>query len=98
MLPCLCHASPPAENVLACRHSAAVLVGLKAAKSIHVAHGGKFNTSGSSWPQPSKDRGATAFCPLHNIFTTQHGFNVKESSPWHQQQRGRAWPLLLRRN
>lgn len=66
--------------------SAAVLAGLKAPTSIHVAQGGKFNTSGSSWPQPSKDRGATVLCPLHNIFITQHSFNVKESGPWHQQQ------------
>lgn len=37
----------------------AVLAGLKAAKSIHVAQGRKFNTTGSSWPQPSKDRGGS---------------------------------------
>lgn len=29
--------------------------------------------------------GDTALCPL-NIFITQHGFNIKESCPWHRPQ------------
>lgn len=81
MFPCLCHASSPA-----CGQSAVVLTGLKGTLSIHIhcGSGGKLNTSGSSWPQPSKDRAATALCPLHIFITLHDGTSSEEEhSPSH---------------
>lgn len=81
MFPCLCHAF-----ISSLWRECFELTGLRGAMSIHIhcGSGGKLNTSGSSWPQPSKDKAATTLYPLH-IFTTLHGgtSSEEEHSPSH---------------